>query len=103
MMRDSAVVKDIVADLLYTYKQAESQKLARVMVQNTAPVVNTENRGDKRAGFFVLKHTLIPAILIEVGFLTNPREEKLLSADSYRQRIAEGIANALWQYVTTQP
>ena len=52
----------------------------------------------KQARFYVLRNTVIPAILVEVGFLTNAREEKLLKQPQYRQKIAGSLAESLWRY-----
>ncbi len=57
--------------------------------------LGSRNRGVKRARFFVLKRTDIPAVLIEVGFLSNPKEERLLATAHYQRRIAQAIAEGL--------
>jgi len=55
--------------------------------------------GPKEARFYVLRNTLIPSVLVEVGFLTNPREEKLLRTTGYRQKVAVGIAKSVMGYI----
>ncbi|MBI4531296.1 MAG: N-acetylmuramoyl-L-alanine amidase, partial [Candidatus Latescibacteria bacterium] len=57
-----------------------------------------KNRGVKRAAFVVLVGTNMPAILAEVGFLSNTEEAKLLGSGEYRQNLAEGLAHAVEQY-----
>ncbi|MCA9407023.1 MAG: N-acetylmuramoyl-L-alanine amidase, partial [Candidatus Omnitrophica bacterium] len=57
------------------------------------------NLGRKKSRFYVLRNTLIPSILVEVGFLTNPKEENLLSTPAYRQRIAIGLANSIVEHI----
>src|SRR5215470_15979817 len=52
----------------------------------------TENRGVRRRGYYVLRRTAIPAVLVECGFLTNPTEGAYAQSASYRQRLAEEIA-----------
>jgi N-acetylmuramoyl-L-alanine amidase len=54
--------------------------------------VSAENRGVKRAEYYVLRNCQIPAVLVECGFLTNPSEARLALTPSYRQRVAEQIA-----------
>jgi N-acetylmuramoyl-L-alanine amidase len=54
--------------------------------------VSAENRGVKRAEYYVLRNCRIPAVLVECGFLTNPSEARLALTPSYRQRVAEQIA-----------
>ena len=98
MKRNPASVEDIVADMLYTHKQAVSPTLAQEVAGKVARSAKTRNRGQKRARFFVLRNTLIPAVLAEVGFLSNPKEEKLLKTASYRQKVADGLAKGILDY-----
>ncbi|HEX9020487.1 MAG TPA: N-acetylmuramoyl-L-alanine amidase [Nitrospirota bacterium] len=53
----------------------------------------------KRAFFYVLINTEMPSILAEVGFISNPEEEKLLGRDSYRQSIAEALCQGIKKYI----
>src|SRR5213592_1438076 len=50
------------------------------------------NRGVRRRGYYVLRRTSVPAVLVECGFLTNPTEAAYASSTSYRQKLAEEIA-----------
>ncbi|RQV99313.1 N-acetylmuramoyl-L-alanine amidase, partial [bacterium] len=52
-------------------------------------------RGLDQAGFYVLMGASMPAILIECGFLTNPADARVLSAENGRQRLSESIATAV--------
>jgi len=52
----------------------------------------SENRGVRRRGYYVLRRTSIPAVLVECGFLTNPTEAAYAQTASYRQKLAEAIA-----------
>ena len=52
----------------------------------------------KTAGFYVLRHTRMPAILVEGGFLTNPTEALMLADPAVRQRIAEAIGRGIAAY-----
>ncbi len=53
----------------------------------------------KRAFFYVLINTEMPSILAEVGFISNPEEERLLKSESYRQAIAEALYQGVKKYV----
>jgi hypothetical protein len=55
----------------------------------------TENRGIRRRGFYVLRRTAIPSVLVECGFLTNPTEGSLALTANYRQKLAEQIARGI--------
>jgi len=50
------------------------------------------NRGVRRRGYYVLRKTSVPAVLVECGFLTNPTEAAYAQSTSYRQKLAEEIA-----------
>src|SRR6266576_5380106 len=50
------------------------------------------NRGVRRRGYYVLRKTNLPAVLVECGFLTNPTEAAYAQTASYRQKLAEAIA-----------
>ena len=52
----------------------------------------SSNRGVRRRGYYVLRKTNIPAVLVECGFLTNPTEAAYAQSASYRERLAEEIA-----------
>lgn len=91
-------LEKIIADLLFTHKQRESPALADNFAKSIADAVGMVNRGDKTARFFVLRNTLVPAVLIEMGYLSNAQEEKLLSSADYQQRLAGGIAQAILEY-----
>ena len=98
MKRGASGVEKIVSDMLYVNKQAKAEILAKQLAKKTAKRLKTKNRGEKKSQFYVVKNTLIPAILIEVGFLSNPKESKLLRTSTYRQRVARGIAESILEY-----
>src|SRR5438094_161688 len=54
--------------------------------------VSTENRGIRSADYYVLRKCRLPAVLVECGFLTNPREAQVALTTAYREQIAEQIA-----------
>jgi N-acetylmuramoyl-L-alanine amidase len=56
------------------------------------------NRGVKQAGFYVLGGAAMPAILVEIGFVTNPREERRLKDSAYRDEIARAIFSGIAEY-----
>jgi N-acetylmuramoyl-L-alanine amidase len=56
------------------------------------------DRGVKRAGFYVLRGAYMPAVLIEVGFISNPAEERDLLSLDFRFRTAQAIVEAIVEY-----
>jgi len=99
MDKDSAALKDILMDMMTQYKKGESKHLAEHVSASAPERINAKNRGIKSSGFFVLRNTLIPAILVEVGFLTNADEEALLRDSAYRKKVAEGLTKSVLDYV----
>jgi N-acetylmuramoyl-L-alanine amidase len=71
----------------------------------TALVTKTEagNRGIKAHALFVVRHTRMPAVLIEGGFMSNRFEAKLLATPEYRDRLAGSITEAIAEYSKTMP
>lgn len=82
----------ILWDLLYTEHRVESSELASHICRGmSAGSLASKSRGVKSARFAVLKGARMPAVLVEIGFISHPGEEFRLRAPDYRQRIAEGI------------
>jgi len=94
----SAVTGRIVKDMMYSNKQIESVNIAQKIIARTSKMVDAPNRGGRPSGFFVVKNTLIPAILFEVGYISNASEAKLLGTEEYRQKIADAIAESIVEY-----
>lgn len=92
-------LKAILWDMLYTYSRAESINLAYSLCQAMRRSLDVPILGVKGAGFVVLKGTHMPAVLIEVGFLSNKEEERLLRNSYYRQQIADAIFQGTQDYV----
>jgi N-acetylmuramoyl-L-alanine amidase len=78
----------------YFYSR-ESLPLASAIHYYVAGGAPSENRGVRRRGYFVLRKTSIPAVLVECGFLTNPTEAAYAQSGSYRQKLAEEIASGI--------
>ena len=77
------------------YYRGDSAGLAQSIHRNVLSGAPTENRGIRRRGFYVLRKTAIPSVLVECGFLTNPTEGSLALNASYRQKLAEQIARGI--------
>ena len=78
----------------YFYSR-ESLPLASSIHYYVAGGAPTSNRGVRRRGFYVLRRTTIPSVLVECGFLTNPTEAQYAQTASYRQKLAEEIAQGV--------
>jgi N-acetylmuramoyl-L-alanine amidase len=75
----------------YFYSR-DSLPLASAIHYFVAGGAPSSNRGVRRRGYYVLRKTNIPAVLVECGFLTNPTEAAYAQTASYRQKLAEEIA-----------
>ncbi len=99
LQRKDDAVEAIVSDMLFQHKASASNSLAVLLSERLERETRAKNRGVFRAGFFVLRNTLMPAVLIEVGFLSNSREERSLNSPQYRQSLADGISKGIKEYV----
>lgn len=79
---------------------AESKAFAEIMQQSlTAKLRVTKKRTPLvRDGVFLLKEVVCPIIIVECGFLSNPQEAELLQAQSYQQKLAEGIMAGITEF-----
>ena len=75
----------------YFYSR-NSLPLASAIHNLVAGGAPSSNRGVRRRGYYVLRKTNIPAVLVECGFLTNPTEAAYAQTVSYRQKLADEIA-----------
>jgi len=76
----------------------KGSRLARLLNEELERLGGLSNRGVKAARFYVMTHSQCPASLIELGFITNHREEKLLASNDYQQKLAQAITNAVNRY-----
>ncbi len=105
MQKEVDVLDIIKSDLSRDVKRDESLKLAnyiqQTMVNNlTKDHKNINNLGVKWAPFYVLFGAKMPSVLVEVSFISNPAEEKLLAKDKYRNELAKSIALGVAKYMS---
>ena len=82
-------------DLAQTQYIAESSRLAGEIQRELNEALGVRDRGVKEAPFRVLMGATMPAVLVEVGFLSNPAEEKLLKSDERQDTIAQALRRAV--------
>jgi N-acetylmuramoyl-L-alanine amidase len=85
-------------DMLYSENREESVLLAKDISRSLSRCFVGKNRGVKSARFYVLKGVRIPAVLVEVGFISNPYYEKLMRSYSFKVKVAKGILEAIKEY-----
>ena len=77
------------------FYSSQSLPLASAIHYYVNRVAPTPNRGVRRRGFYVLRNTRIPSVLVECGFLTNPTEAEYAQSTTYRQQLADAIARGV--------
>jgi len=88
----------ILSDLSQTEHLQSSNELASSVQQNLIAGCKAYDRGVKQANFYVLKGAFMPSILIELGFLSNQEEERMLINEDYQQRLARTIFEGLKRF-----
>tara|TARA_B100001123_G_scaffold437864_1_gene571454 strand:- start:328 stop:1524 length:1197 start_codon:yes stop_codon:yes gene_type:complete len=94
-------VEDIQLGLLSTQWLKESQDIAAgIRKEITQTLTHMEDRGVRQANFYVMRGTMgdMPSVLIEMGFISNPTEEKLLKSRAFQKNMAESIYRGIRQY-----
>jgi len=97
------IVKSILIDLAQTLTITNSLILGRSILQQLAYITDLHCRHVEQAAFVVLKSPDIPSLLVETGFLSNPREEDRLRTPAYQAKIAEALAKGIKSYFTEHP
>ncbi len=91
----------ILTDLMLNSKIKESSTLASDVLKGILKRVRRykmQDNGVKEAPFYVLMGAKMPAILIEIGYITNPRDRKKLTSTRYLTSLARGIVNGILAY-----
>jgi N-acetylmuramoyl-L-alanine amidase len=91
-------IQFILWDLVQTEFINESSQFAELIQRAMSDRLEIRNRGVKQANFTVLQGAGMPAVLVETAFLSNPEEEKLLVDESFLDKVAEGIAEAVQKF-----
>ena len=79
----------------------QSILLASFIQDNFSKKLKLKNRGVKQSGFWVLHNTYMPSVLIETGYLSNPKEGAYLNSSKAQKDIAHNIYNAVNKYKAT--
>lgn len=91
-------VADILLDFTRRETQAFSVTLAENIVSSFEGQVGLINNPHRYAGFMVLRAHDVPSVLLELGFLSNPDDEKLLLDAEWRKKVADTLATAVGRY-----
>lgn len=95
---NSKEINDILISLSQTDSRNKSSKFATYMVGEMQKTVQIVSNTHRFAGFAVLKAPDIPSALLEMGYLSNRKEESLLKQRNYRQKLAKSVSSAIDKY-----
>ena len=93
----------IIADLEESANIKYSFDFADIIQKKLVEYLKLENRGIKQAPFVVLKGANMAAVIVEVGFISNPKEEKLLKTNKFRENAAQALFEAIKYYIENTP
>jgi N-acetylmuramoyl-L-alanine amidase len=93
--RSSDAVTGILNDLALGQARNDSAALAQIVQQHIVRGTRATSRGVRQAPFLVLSGTRMPSVLVEIGFISHPREGRMLSRDRYQRRVAQALADGV--------
>lgn len=100
LTNENPVVASILIDLAQRETMNLSATFARHLVEEMAEPARILRKTHRFAGFAVLKAPDVPSVLLELGYLSNPDEERLLLQHAYRQRLADAVTRAINRWFT---
>ena len=84
------------------HASAASSRAAEAIRRALAAALDERDRGVRRAGYGVLAQTKCPAVLVEVGYMTNPDEPARLEDETYRQRLADAVVAGVVEFAKAE-
>ncbi len=88
----------IIFELIRSHDMELSAELAQMIQNGMVNSSNLANRGVSSAGFLVLHRTVMPSILVELGFITNSKDESVIASKNGQKNLAKGIFNGFKKY-----
>lgn len=82
------------------YTTPQSLELANTLHRYLVNELGAVDRRVRKRGLFVTRKTSMPSVLLEIGFLSNPEEEELLSNSGYQRRVAKAIRDGIYDYLS---
>lgn len=97
------VVKSVLVDLAMEGTLEHSFEASNSVLKELKQVARMHKKYVEQAGFVVLKSPDMPSMLVELGFISNPHEESLLSNRSHQKKIARALVKGVKKYFVKQP
>ena len=91
-------------EVWYSEKNKGSKKAAQLVLDSLAEAKYTDNRGlhsDSETPISVLYYNHMPSILVELGFLSNPEDEKVMTSKEGQKKLANALAEGILDYIET--
>lgn len=85
------------------WREPASQAFAEQVHRHVAGQLHRLDRGVKQERLYVLRHTRVPSLLLETGFISNPAEERLMDDQSFQAQAAGAIAAGIERYMASPP
>ena len=98
LVEQSKEVSDVLISLAQRETRNRSSEFAKCLVDEMRKSVKLISDTHRFAGFAVLKAPDVPSVLLEMGYLSNKNEERLLRQESYRRKLAVSAAKAIDRY-----
>ena len=92
-------VKPEITGIETHYYHQESMSLAQTVHASLASTIHSNDRGLFKSKFYVINHTTSPAILIEIGFISNEEERNQMLSETRKQQTAQSIADGIQKYL----
>ena len=102
LTQQSDPVGDILVDLAQRSTKNASTRFADILLSNLKNSTRLINNSHRRAGYFVLLAPDVPAVLLELGYLSNVDDETLLNKASHRKKMMTSVTTAINSYFKTQ-
>jgi len=99
LSEQSDPVGDILVDLAQRKTESQSDAFAEILLEELKGKTTLVGNSHRRAGYYVLLAPDVPAVLLELGFLSNPQDEKLLKTKAHRTRILTAVERAIDIYM----
>ena len=101
--KSEPLVRNVLLDLAFGYSQRESLEMGAQVLKELKKVTRLHKEKVEQAGFMVLKAPEVPSILVEVGFISNPKEASDLSDPRHQTKIAKSIFSGVKNYIYDRP
>jgi N-acetylmuramoyl-L-alanine amidase len=88
----------IIFELMRSHDMEQSVKLAEMVQNGMLDNTSLADRGVSSAGFLVLHRTVMPSILVELGFISNSKDEGIIASKEGQEKLAKGIFNGFAEY-----